>query len=238
MAYFTWCSINIFSVLFAVRVFNGKPLFVLAGYQMLSIIYYGQISGLLAGGLALFWWGMLHRRWNLAGLGWLLAITKFQVGLSLGLILLWYANLKWREIIQLLITPMVVGLISMVLYGLWPLELIQKISSFSYIHLGITFWNYIGPWALLFWLPAFTFPLSRSSRFLALFSLSSFAVPYFLQIDLITLFSLPLGWLPLLGYLGIFFSFWGMRVIRLIVIAPFLCYLFTILPPIFKLVKK
>ena len=147
MAYFTWCSINIFSVLFAVRVFNGKPLFVLAGYQMLSIIYYGQISGLLAGGLALFWWGMLHRRWNLAGLGWLLAITKFQVGLSLGLILLWYANLKWKEIIRLLITPMVTWLISMAFYGFWPLELIQKIGTFSYIHLGITLELY---WSLGF----------------------------------------------------------------------------------------
>lgn len=238
VAYAIWSAINILGVLFAGRVFGGRPFLALFSYNLLSTLYYGQISGFLTGALALLWWGIAHRKWGLAGLGFLLALTKYQVGLVLGLLLIWYGLRSWREFLKLAILPAAVGLTSLVIYPGWPFDILEKISKFPYTHLGITFWNHIGAWSLLFWLPAIALPLTKPQRFLAFFSLSTFAVPYFLQFDLLTLFSFPIGWIPLLGWLGILFPVWDMIPIYLMVIAPFLCYGIAIWPGWAKLFHK
>jgi hypothetical protein len=229
ISYAAWSLLTILSLLFASRVFGGKPFLVLLSYQALSILFYGQISGILTGGLALCWWGIAHRRWNIAGLGLLIAVTKFQVGVLLGVILIWYAGVSWHHFLRMLVVPFVIGLISLFLYPLWPLEVLYKLFTFPYMHLGITFWNYIGAWSLLFWIPALLLPLSKPERFLSIFSLSTFAVPYFLQFDLITLFAFPISWLPLLGYLGLLYPFFDPAIIHTIVVIPFLLYL-SIIP--------
>ena len=83
-AFAAWSVLNLLCAWFAVRVFGGKPILVLGSYQMLNILYYGQISGVLAGGLALLWWGILHRKWGAAGFGLLLALTKYPGGADVG----------------------------------------------------------------------------------------------------------------------------------------------------------
>lgn len=230
LAYALWSLLNLLGIWFAVRVFGGRPIYVLAGYQVLNILYYGQISGLLAGGLALLWWGIVRCKWELAGLGLLLAVTKYQVGVMLGLILIWYGVRGWRDFLRILVVPLLAGLATLAIYPQWPAEFLGRLSTFPFTHLGITFWNIIGPWALVFWLPALLLPLSRHQRMLALVSLSAFAVPYFLQVDLITLFAFPIGWIPLVGWLGAFFPIWGMAAVHAVVLAPFLCYLGAIAP--------
>lgn len=230
LAYVLWSLLNLLGIWFAVRVFGGRPIYVLAGYQVLNILYYGQISGLLTGGLALLWWGLVRRKWGLAGLGLLLAVTKYQVGVMLGLILIWYGVQHWRDFLRILVVPLLVGLTTLAVYPQWLVEFLGRLSTFPFSHLGITFWNFIGPWALIFWLPAFLLPLSRHQRLLALVSLSAFAVPYFLQVDLITLFAFPIGWIPLIGWLGALFPLLGMAAVHAVVLAPFLCYLFAIAP--------
>jgi hypothetical protein len=230
VSYATWSLLTVLSLLFACRTFGGKAFLVLLSYQVLTILFFGQISGILAGGLALCWWGIAHRRWNIAGLGLLIAVTKFQVGLFLGGILIWYAGVTWRSFLRMMVVPFVISFISLLLYPFWPLEVLAKLLKFPYMHLGITFWNYIGAWSLLFWIPALVLPLSKPQRFLSLFSLSMFAVPYFLQFDLITLFAFPIGWLPLLGDLGFLYPFYDLAILRIIVAIPFLIYLSIILP--------
>lgn len=237
IAYIGWCIINLISVLFSVRVFGGKPLLVLLSYQLLSIFYYGQISGVLAGSLALLWWGITHRKWYIAGIGLLLASTKYQVGGTLGLLLLWYGIEHWRDFLKILIIPVLVSGLTLLVYPGWPLEVYSRISEFPYIHLGITFWNFIGAWSLLFWLPALILPMTKPQRFLALFSLSAFAVPYFSQIDLVTLFSFPIGLLPLFGWISGFFPIWGMTPIYFVAAVPFICYLFVVFPSAIILLK-
>ena len=189
VAYGLFSMINIIGAFFSLRVFGGKPYFVLLSYQLLTSLYYGQIAGIIAGGLALCWWGIAQKNWGLAGLGLLIASTKYQVGL-LGLILIWYSGISWKDFLKILVVPIFVGLITLVIYPLWPLEILKKLSMFSFIHLGITLWVYIGGWALLFWLPAFLLPLTKQQRFFTLFTLTTFATPYFQHIDLITCHSL------------------------------------------------
>lgn len=237
-AYVIWCLINIFSLLFAVRVFGGKPILVLLSYQLFSTLYYGQLSGVLAGGLALCWWGISSKKWHLAGLGFLIALTKYQVGLTMGLLLIWYAGVSKREFLKIMIVPFLIFLLTLIPYPNWPFEILNKLSNFEYVHLGITLWYFIGAWSLLFWLPALLLPMSRSERFLSLFSLCAFAVPYFSQIDLLTLISFPIGFIPLLGNLGYLFTFFRADAIRLLVIVPLLCYLGVILPAFGRLIEK
>ena len=138
--------------------------------------------------------------------------------------------LGWRDFLRILVVPLLAGLATLAIYPQWPVEFLGRLSTFPFTHLGITFWNIIGPWALVFWLPALLLPLSRHQRMLALVSLSAFAVPYFLQVDLITLFAFPIGWIPLVGWLGAFFPIWGMAAVHAVVLAPFLCYLGAIAP--------
>jgi hypothetical protein len=238
LAYAIWALANILGCFYAVRVFGGKPLLVLLSYSLISLLYYGQIGGILAGGLALCWWGVAHRKWDWAGLGFLIALTKYQVGLTLGLLMLWYAGITWRNFARLLLVPLVVGIISLIVYPLWPFEVLRKMVGFPYIDLGITFWILIGPWTLLFWIPALVLPLSKPERFLALFALFTFAVPYFLQFDLVTLFAMPIGWLPLFNYLGLSFPFLDKLTTRSIAIIPVLCYLIAIWPGMKKVWKR
>jgi hypothetical protein len=91
---------------------------------------------------------------------------------------------------------------------------------------------------LLFWIPAILLPLSKAQRFIALFSLCMFAMPYYLQFDLLVLFSFPIGWLPLFGLIGLLFPFFGMTAIRIIAIIPFACYLSAIAPSGWQVIKN
>jgi hypothetical protein len=238
ISYAAWSLLTILGLLFASRIFGGKAFLVLLSYQALAILFYGQISGILAGGLALCWWGIAHHRWNIAGLGLLIAVSKFQLGLFVGGLLIWYAGVSWYHFLRMLVVPFVLGLTSLFLYPLWPLEVLYKLLAFPNMHLGITFWNYIGAWSLLFWIPALLLPLSKPERFLSIFSLIIFAVPYFLQFDLITLFTFPISWLPLLGYLGFLFPFFDLVIIRILVVIPFLLYLSIILPAGYVILRQ
>jgi hypothetical protein len=236
-AYAIWSIVNILCLFFTVRVFGGKSLLVFLSYQLFTSLYYGQISGIVAGGLALCWWGICHHKLNMAGLGLLIAMTKYQVGL-LGLFIIWYAAISWREFFKLMIVPLVIGLLSIIVYPLWPLDMLHKLSGFSFMDLGITLWIYIGAWCLLFWLPAVVLPLDKSRRFLALFCLVTFATPYFQHVDLLTLFAFPMGWLPLLGNIGYLFPFIDKTAVRLVAIIPILLYLMCVLPAVFQLARR
>lgn len=207
IAYILWNLANVAGVFFASRLFDGRRQipFALLTYQMLYVIYYGNIIGILLGGLALCWWGLTHRRWHLAGLGLIIALTKYQIGLSFGLIFLIIADISWRERLTVLLVPLVVFLLSLIVYPLWPLESIQIILNNPPDSQGsISLWRWIGPWALLLWLPAILLPLTSKQRLAALAATAALTLPYFQQTDLLALFVMPVGWLPLLGNLGFY----------------------------------
>jgi len=239
VAYVLWCLINLCGAFFAVRVFGGKPGLVIMSYQLLTCFYYGQISGFLAGGFALGWYGITHKRWDLAGAAFMFVAAKYQVGVPLGLLFVWYSGIPFKKWLRLLPMPIIIFVLSLMIYPAWPaLSMIKMSSMTNYLHLGITFWIYLGTWALLFWIPALLLPISKTHRFLALFCLASFAVPYFQHIDLLTLFAFPLGWLPAIGYVGVLFPFLDMTAIRLTAIVPFSIYLLIILPASIRWIRS
>jgi hypothetical protein len=237
--YILWNLLNLAGVFFATRVFGGKVILAICSYQMFYILYYGQISGLVVFGLALLWWGIAHRRWNWAGLGWIVAAAKFQVGLPIGLFLWLLADLTWRERLRILVVPALVSAASLILYPLWPLQLIQKMKARPPLDLGsLAPWRWIGAWALLFWVPPFVLPLSKEKRLIALSAATALGLPYFQQTELICLWVLPVGWLALLGNLGFFFPLLGWSALQYLAVAPLAVYLAALVSGARKVIRS
>jgi hypothetical protein len=231
MGYILWCIANILCLFFAARAFGGITPAVLLSYQMFYSLYYGQINCILIGGLTLLWWGMAHRRWYLAGLGLLIACTKFQIGMTLGVFLLLLADNSFRDRLRVLIVPSIIITLSLFIYPLWPLKTLATLQSSPLNTLGnLTLWRWIGPAALLLWLPPLLLPLPRQKRLVALAATTALAIPYFQQADLLGLFILPIGWLVLLGNLGYLFYAFQWQILQALVVIPLLVYAAIIIP--------
>jgi hypothetical protein len=221
MGYLIWGLLNLAGLWLAVRLFGGPSVFVLISYQLMYVLYYGQITGIILGGLALIWLGIVFRKWNLAGLGLAIAVTKFQMGIVMGGLLLWFSPLTWQEKIRVLLIPSIVTTISLVVYPGWPWQLIQIIQKYPPNDWGnISLWLWIGPYALLLIIPALLLPFAKHERFMVLIATATIALPYFQQTDLLMFFCLPIGWIALLGNIGYFYPFIGWDILRILSIPP------------------
>jgi hypothetical protein len=230
-SYFLWNLINIGSLLYAARVFGGKSFLLLAAFQTFFILVFGQITGIIIGALALVLWGLTHERPWAAGLGILLACTKYQIGFPATLaIWIFYGGSftnRWRA----WILPIIIGGLSLAVYPLWPLRVLETIRSFPPNDWGsIALWRYLGALTLVFWLPPFLLPLPRERRLVALVAAIPLAVPYFQQTDLLLLFAFPVGWLPLLGDLGVLYKPVGWWIMPILAIIPLIAYGVAITP--------
>ena len=236
-AYFFWALLNLTGVIFACKVFGGSIVLAITSYQMLSLLYYGNFSGILVGGAALFWYGMAHQKWWLAGLGFLLASTKYHFAIFIGLPLLWWAKPDFRSILKMAIIPILIVLASLIIYPGWLATIWQRVSHFGFFPLGITLWKYIGAWCLLLWIPVLILPFSRNRRLFAMLVTAFLASPYWLQTELLLLFSMPVGLMPLFGAVGFLFPWLDVKI--LLIITLLLCglYLIIILPALIEQIK-
>ncbi|MDX1616456.1 MAG: hypothetical protein R3300_19255 [Candidatus Promineifilaceae bacterium] len=218
--------LNILGVLFAARVFGGRGGLALLSFQMLYVILLGSITGILVGALALAWWGLNRERWLVAGIGLALAGIKPQLGGTLGLILWLLAPGTARDKVNSLIVPTFVAVASLIAYPGWPAELLSRLLTSPPNQWGsITLWDWIGPAALLLWLPPLLLPMRPSRRFVALVAANALALPYFQQTDLLALFTVVNGWLPaVLGNLGYLFFAFKFDAFELLVVIPAIVY--------------
>ncbi len=227
-AFVLWNLANIAGVFAATRVFGGgsKAASALLTYQLFYTLYYGNITGILLGGMALCWWGLTHKRWGLAGLGLTLLLTKFQLGVPLGLALLCLAGLSWRERAYSAVVPLLALLVSLAAYPHWPVEVIGTILSNPPNDLSsISLWQWLGPVAVLLWLPVLL-PLSKTKRLILLTATTALSLPYFQHTDLLALFVLPIGWVPLAGNLSFYlfakYSWPGLKALAIIPLGIYL----------------
>jgi hypothetical protein len=236
LAYVLWCSINILGVFFAVRVFNGKALVAVISYQMFYSLIYGNITGLIVGGLALCWWGLVNHKWHIAGLGIAIASAKFQTGLTGSLLLLLIAEISWKDRLRVMTMPVVIWIISLFVYPGWPLELISNIVNHPPNNLAsISLWRWLGPWALLVWLPPLVLPLEPKRRLIAFVAAMGLALPYFQQSDMLFLLVMPIGWIGLLGNFGYLMGLFGWVALQFLVFFPLIVYVLTLIPNIIRL---
>jgi hypothetical protein len=230
-SYFLWNLINIGSLLFAARVFGGRSILLLAAFQTFFILVFGQITGIIIGGLALVLWGLAHQKPWVAGLGIAIACTKYQVGFPAAMAIwaLYGGTIPNR--LRALILPVLIGGLSLVVYPLWPLSVLETVRDFPPNDWGsITLWRWLGPLSLVFWLPPFFLPLPRDRRLLALIAAIPLAVPYFQQTDLLLLFAFPIGWLPLLGDFGVLYKLVGWWIMPVLAIIPLIVYEIALAP--------
>lgn len=225
--YVLWGILNIAGVWFAARVFGGRLIITLLSYQMFYVLYYGNIVGVIAGGLALLWW-MLHRgRPEIAGIGLVIACIKVQLGLPFGLMLILLADVTWMQRARALLVLLIVGLLSLVVYPGWLETLIDTTRTVPPNTLGnIALWQYVGAGALVLWLPMlYCWRGWNNGRRLAAFGAAlALTLPYFQQTDLLVLFVLPVGWLAILGNVGFLFLVMSWSALKLLVIVPLVLY--------------
>ncbi len=223
--------VNTLAVFYAVRVFGGNVLVAMTSYQLLYVLYYGNITGVIVGALALLWWALAHDRWHLAGLGLLIACTKPQLGILFGALLLLLADIPWRDRLKVLIVPTVISVLSLIVYPLWPLDILDRLPNDAPADWGsVTLWRWIGFPALVLWIPTLLLPMRVPSRTVALAATMALATPYFQQTDLLLLFALPVGWLGVLGNLGYAYIWYTWAALRVLAIIPALAYIVVIGP--------
>lgn len=240
VGYIIWGTLGIFGVWFAARVFGGLAWPALLSYQMLYISYYGQITPLLVGALAIMWWSLAHNRWHVAGFCLIFACTKFQFGIPLGLVLLLMAPISWRQRVLVLAVPAVVAIASLLIYGLWPLTILDNILNRPPgTQASISLWEYVGPLALLVWLPPLLLKLRPQNRLIALTAAVALGLPYFQQTDLIFLYILPTGLLGLLGNAGfVLFGLGAWYALRWLVFIPIIAYVVALVTGITEAVEE
>ena len=163
----------------------------------------GQITGILLAGLVLFWWSLHRKRWHVAGLASLFAVGKYHWGIPLTLAIWLLAPLTWRQRFKALIVPTIVAFISLIVYPLWILDVINDLEKAPpEASASVSIWAWLSVGALLFWIPVLLLPLKPHRRLMAIATTLPLAMPYFQQADLVVLFALPVGWIGWLGNIG------------------------------------
>jgi hypothetical protein len=223
-----WDLTGIACLWIACRVFNSRLAPILIGYQTLYALFYGQITLVLVGGLALAWWSMAHQKWDLAGLGFIIATSKYQIGLVFAFMLWVAAPIPWRQRIRILILPAIIVVLTMLLYPTWIQNTIATFASSPPNDFGsISLWRWIGPWSLLLFIPAL-FVRSTKKRLILLVIAATLAMPYFQQADLICLFLFLPFWIALIGNLGFLYIWLSWPALQMMAIVPLIPYLWLL----------
>jgi len=241
LAIIIWSVINIFGVFIAARIFGSVSAVSLLSYQMMYSLYYGQITGLMAAGLGVMWLGKSLKKWWLAGIGLLLASVKFQSGMMIVLLLILYFWPGWKNFIRLLMVPVLVFLISILIYPNWPINLLTNLLLHpANSDASISLWPILGPFTLVLLIPIVLFPIPKPMRFFMLLAVGPLIMPYFQQADLLTLMVFPIGMIgTLLGNIGfITFPIAGFSGLQLASIGPIFLYLYCLSVSIFNFYKQ
>ncbi len=225
ISYFLWSLVNIGALFYSARVFGGRSILLLAAFQTFYILVFGQITGIIIGALALVLWGFAHEKPWVAGLGIVIACTKYHIGFPAAFAIWAFYGKSFTNRLRSLVLPTIVCILSLLVYPMWPIRVLETVRNFPPNDWGsITLWRWLGPLSLVFWLPPLILPLPRDKRLLGLMAAIPLAVPYFQQTDLLLLFALPFGWLPLLGDIGVLYKPIGWWMMPILVIIPLIAY--------------
>jgi hypothetical protein len=229
---FAFYTLTIASVWFACRVFAGRFAPVVFSYNMFWIFWFGQFSGLTVGGLALMWWALVNRRYTLVAVGLMIACTKYHTVAPIALTLFLLADIPWKGRLHVIAVAAFIGVSSVLIYGLWPLEILRAITSTNPPDgsTSYTLWRWIGPLSLILWIPALFLPLSPGKRLTAIVACCALALPYFQLSDLIILLVLPIGsLLPIISNLGFAHIIYP-PVLNAMIVIPLAVYVSVIWP--------
>ena len=137
-------------------------------------LFYGQIDGLVVGGLAMAYWALQRNRLYWMGVGFLLASLKPQLGIPLAVVFwLWSPN----KLKPLVIPALVAGL-SFLQWGFWIPGWLHGLffgaSDLYALTRNISWWQVLGPWSFLIWLLVIPLHLPRPRKIVALAAATAF----------------------------------------------------------------
>jgi len=195
----------------ATHVFKGQPWKLFVSFAFAWTLFYGQIDGLVVGGIALAWWALQRERPILIGAGLALASIKPQMSLPLALMMWWWSPSRLKT----LLIPALMGGASLLQWGWWLPEwlwILLNTEDIIYLSRNISLWPILGPWVLLTWLPVARIRLTRHRKMIAVAANTALTMPYFPLPSAVLLLSMPIPWwfwaLSQLPWLGSVIGYW------------------------------
>lgn len=216
--YYALTAVTIGLLVYSSRVLGGKWLPVLFSAQLVWILWYGQIEGIVIFGITLCVLALKRNEWGWLAVGLLLALTKPQVGLAPAIYLWWRSgNMRWKS--AAVIAGVFIG--TLAAWGPWPLWILNEtghlLDNGAYHIFNVS----LGLYALPLLIPAIALPLKPQSRLLALSATALLISPYLPYYSTILLLVQPIpAWL----YVFAFYSYlspyigavWGMKPVILL----------------------
>ncbi|MEW6179716.1 MAG: hypothetical protein AB1522_07305 [Chloroflexota bacterium] len=229
-AWLIWGTLNILGFWFAWRTFGG-PIWSWLTASLFFVIFYGQISGVLAGGLAAYWIALSLNNWFLIGVSACIVSSKYIWGVPLVLIFSYLAGNSKRIYLRSLVVFSCIVFSFILIYPEWAVGFIQRFyASPPNDQASISLWRYIGPISLLLWAVPFLLPIKKVERLALVFFATPLVVPYFQPHDLLVWFAFPLGIIPLFSNATfVLLSNFGLSGLRFLAIIPFSLYTLGIL---------
>jgi hypothetical protein len=190
---------------FAIRAFGGRDWMVFTSFAYAWTLFYGQIDGLVVGGLGLACWALRRERPIVLGGALMLALIKPQMSLPLAVALWWWSPSRFEA----LIIPAIVFVFTLIQWGWWVPDWLSELfytQDLVGLSRNISLWPIIGPsvmfiWPLIMWLR-----MGRDRKILAIAAATALTMPYFPLPSAVLLLAMPLPWwvwagaqLPLLG---------------------------------------
>jgi len=229
LIFVVWNTLNILAIAFSARVFGGKSAVALLSYQLIFSLWFGQIVGVIIGGIAFYWWMLRRGKPMIAGMGAIFALIKPQMSIPILLVMGIYGADNWRDRMISAIPGFLALGLSLLFWNNWIFDLIIRIRETPPMENGsIALWQYIGAWSLLLWIPVFLVPMKPARRIILITATMSVATPYFIHNGLLLLFVMPAGWIGLGGNIGYAMTYLGWNAVKLTAIVPLLVYVWIL----------
>lgn len=224
-----WGLLNITGVWFSARVFGGNKFIALISYPMLSVLWYGQITGLILAGVAITLYGIIKRNWFIAGMGLVLALVKYNIAIIFVIPILLGIKLNIKEWAQIVIWPLSLFCLSILIHSNWILKILDVIqhhpplSSYS-----LSIWPYTGAISLLLFIPLIGLPKQLKILFIGWVIAGSIGLPYFQLKEILALLIMPIPiWITLIiGFIGFMNFFVGARITQIYIIISLGLYVY------------
>lgn len=195
-AYAVFLLLNVGMIWLACRLTGVNRLAVLLSFPTLWLLWYGQIDGFVALGVALGLWAVRQEKPIWLGLALLLLLVKPHIGAPLALIYFLWSR-SWRA----LAVAAAVFLLSLVVWRPdWPIIWIRSLLQFANPPAGATITTAgqetnisLFPYGLVAWLVVLL-PMPRTERAIAALAATFLSVPYAPTYSLLALLVLPVPW--------------------------------------------
>lgn len=183
--------LNVCAVFLATYLAGGNRWGVLLSFPLTWLVWYAQLDGLVALGVGLGYWAVRKQHPLWVGIACILLGIKPQIGSIVALYYLWrIKNLK------ALIYPAVVMLLSVLLFGFWPVAYIRRLLGSPDAAFFTDQSTNIGlfPWGMLSWLLLLFQSESTRHRIMLILGATMLSSPYAAYYSTLSLIIFPLPW--------------------------------------------